>query len=42
MTAVPDPSRIRSIRLRLTLDDPAERVRAQTYQMVAAVRNRLP
>lgn len=42
MTAVPDPSRIRSIRLRLTLVDPAERVRAQTYQMVAAVRNRLP
>ena len=42
VASAPDPSRIRSIRLRMTLDHPDRRVRAQTYQLVAAVRNRLP
>ena len=37
-----DPARIRSLRMRLTLEDPQQRVRAQTYQLVATVRNRLP
>lgn len=36
-----DPSRIRSVRLSLTLADPEARVRPQTYSMVAALRNRL-
>lgn len=36
-----DESLVRSIRIRLTLRDPAERVRDQTYSVVAAVRNRL-
>lgn len=36
-----DPSRIRSVRLTLTLTDPNNRVRNQTYNVVAALRNRL-
>ncbi|MBP5124296.1 PilW family protein [Pseudomonas protegens] len=37
-----DPERIRSVRLRLTLVAPHDRVRPQTYSVVAALRNRLP
>ncbi|MCF4996530.1 prepilin-type N-terminal cleavage/methylation domain-containing protein [Pseudomonas syringae] len=36
-----DPARIRSIRLSLTLTDPNNRVRNQTFNVVAALRNRL-
>lgn len=36
-----DPARIRSVRLTLTLTDPSNRVRNQTYNVVAALRNRL-
>ena len=38
----PDPARIRSVRLTLTLNDPNDRVREQTFNVVAALRNRLP
>jgi type IV pilus assembly protein PilW len=38
----PDPSLIRSVRLSLTLTDPNQRVRDQTFNVVAALRNRLP
>jgi len=37
-----DPARIRSVRLTLTLNDPNDRVREQTFNVVAALRNRLP
>jgi type IV pilus assembly protein PilW len=37
-----DPARIRSVRLTLTLKDPNDRVRDQTFNVVAALRNRLP
>ena len=37
-----DPARIRSVRLTLTLTDPNSRVRDQTFNVVAALRNRLP
>ncbi|MDI3274956.1 prepilin-type N-terminal cleavage/methylation domain-containing protein [Pseudomonas sp. AL03] len=37
-----DPARIRSVRLTLTLTDPSNRVRNQTFNVVAALRNRLP
>ncbi|MDH2079901.1 PilW family protein [Pseudomonas atacamensis] len=37
-----DPARIRSVRLSLTLADPNNRVRNQTFNVVAALRNRLP
>ncbi|MCK9816224.1 pilus assembly protein PilW [Pseudomonas sp. MAFF 302046] len=37
-----DPARIRSVRLSLTLADPQQRVRSQTFSTVAALRNRLP
>jgi type IV pilus assembly protein PilW len=37
-----DPARIRSVRLTLTLTDPDKRVRDQTFNVVAALRNRLP
>jgi type IV pilus assembly protein PilW len=37
-----DPARIRSVRLSLTLTDPNNRVRDQTFNVVAALRNRLP
>ncbi|WP_236194107.1 PilW family protein [Pseudomonas glycinae] len=36
-----DPARIRSVRLSLTLTDPNNRVRDQTFNVVAALRNRL-
>lgn len=36
-----DPARIRSVRLSLTLTDPNNRVRSQTFNVVAALRNRL-
>jgi type IV pilus assembly protein PilW len=36
-----DPSRIRSVRLSLTLNDPHKRVHNQTFSVVAALRNRL-
>ncbi|MBV4473683.1 prepilin-type N-terminal cleavage/methylation domain-containing protein [Pseudomonas sp. B2M1-30] len=36
-----DPARIRSVRLSLTLTDPNNRVATQTFNVVAAVRNRL-
>lgn len=36
-----DPTRIRSVRLTLTLADPNNRVRNQTFNVVAALRNRL-
>jgi type IV pilus assembly protein PilW len=36
-----DPTRIRSVRLSLTLADPKNRVRNQTFNVVAALRNRL-
>ncbi|MHC8335831.1 PilW family protein [Pseudomonas sp. LB3P25] len=37
-----DPARIRSVRLTLTLTDPNNQVRDQTFNVVAALRNRLP
>lgn len=37
-----DPARIRSVRLSLTLTDPGQRVRDQTFHVVASLRNRLP
>lgn len=37
-----DPARIRSVRLSLTLTDPNNRVSSQTFNVVAALRNRLP
>lgn len=37
-----DPARIRSVRLTLTLADPGQRVRDQTFNVVASLRNRLP
>ena len=37
-----DPARIRSVRLKLTLKDPNDRVSSQTFTVVAALRNRLP
>jgi type IV pilus assembly protein PilW len=37
-----DPARIRSVRLSLTFTDPNNRVRNQTFSVVAALRNRLP
>ncbi|VEF12926.1 type IV pilus assembly protein PilW [Pseudomonas fluorescens] len=37
-----DPARVRSVRLSLTLTDPNNRVRSQTFNVVAALRNRLP
>jgi len=37
-----EPARIRSVRLRLTLADPQDRVRPQSYSVVATLRNRLP
>lgn len=36
-----DESLIRSVRIRLTLQDPTGRVKDQTYNVVAALRNRL-
>ena len=36
-----DPARIRSVHLSLTLNDPSNRVRSQTFNVVAALRNRL-
>ncbi|TVT83687.1 PilW family protein [Pseudomonas sp. H3(2019)] len=36
-----DPTRIRSVRLTLTLADPKNHVRNQTFNVVAALRNRL-
>ncbi|MCU1763642.1 prepilin-type N-terminal cleavage/methylation domain-containing protein [Pseudomonas sp. 14P_8.1_Bac3] len=41
-TNPPDPARIRSVRLTLTLFDPNAKVRDQTFNVVAALRNRLP
>jgi type IV pilus assembly protein PilW len=38
----PDPALIRSVRLSLTLFDPNHRVADQTFNVVAALRNRLP
>jgi type IV pilus assembly protein PilW len=40
-SAQPDPARIRSMRLTLTLFDPADRTQEQTFNVVAAIRNRL-
>lgn len=40
-TAQPVPALIRSVRLTLTLFDPADRTQAQTFSVVAAIRNRL-
>lgn len=37
-----DAARIRSVRLTLTLSDPDQRARDQTFNVVAALRNRLP
>lgn len=37
-----DPARIRSVRLTLKLIDPNNRVHEQTFNVVAALRNRLP
>ena len=37
-----DPARIRSVRLSLALADPNQRVRDQTFNVVASLRNRLP
>lgn len=37
-----DPARIRSVRLTLTLFDPNQKVANQTFNVVAALRNRLP
>lgn len=39
--ATADPSLIRSVRLSLTLFDPADRAQEQTIDVVAAIRNRL-
>lgn len=39
-TSQPDPALIRSLRLSLTLFDPADRTRDQTFHVVAAIRNR--
>ncbi|WP_268798101.1 PilW family protein [Pseudomonas huanghezhanensis] len=36
-----NPALIRSVRITLTLSDPAQRVKEQTFSMVAALRNRL-
>jgi type IV pilus assembly protein PilW len=36
-----DPALIRSIRLSMTLSDPTSRVKSQTFNVVAALRNRL-
>jgi type IV pilus assembly protein PilW len=36
-----DPALIRSVRITLTLSDPDDRVRAQSFSVVAALRNRL-
>jgi type IV pilus assembly protein PilW len=36
-----DPARIRSVRLSLTLTDPSNQVASQTFNVVAALRNRL-
>ena len=36
-----DESLIRSVRILMTLQDPAGRVKDQTYSVVAALRNRL-
>jgi type IV pilus assembly protein PilW len=38
----PNPALIRSVRLSLTLTDPNHRVSDQTFNVVAALRNRLP
>lgn len=40
-TSQPEHTRIRSVRLTLTLFDPAERTREHTFSVVAAIRNRL-
>lgn len=40
-TAQPDPALIRSVRLSLTLFDPADRAQEQRFDVVAAIRNRL-
>jgi type IV pilus assembly protein PilW len=40
-TDQPDPALIRSVRLTLTLFDPADRTQEQTFNVVAAIRNRL-
>ncbi|WP_062378773.1 PilW family protein [Pseudomonas abietaniphila] len=40
-TDQPDPTLIRSVRLTLTLFDPADRTQEQTFNVVAAIRNRL-
>lgn len=37
-----DPALIRSVRIDLTLLDPADRVKEQTFSVVAALRNRIP
>lgn len=39
-TSQPDPALIRSLRFSLTLFDPADRTREQTFHVVAAIRNR--
>lgn len=39
--ATAEPSLIRSVRLTLTLFDPADRAQEQTFDVVAAIRNRL-
>jgi type IV pilus assembly protein PilW len=40
--AIPtDESLIRSVRIRMTLQDPTGRVKDQTYSVVAALRNRV-
>lgn len=41
VTSPADESLIRSVRVRMTLQDPAGRVKDQTYSVVAALRNRL-
>jgi len=40
-TGQPEPPLIRSVRLTLTLFDPADRAREQTFSVVATLRNRL-
>ena len=40
-TAQPVPALVRSVRLTLTLFDPADRTQEQTFSVVAAIRNRL-
>lgn len=37
-----DPGLIRSVRISLTLADPADRVKEQTFSVVSALRNRIP